>query len=51
MDSTALQSTEELMKMLQKFGARFLIDILFITGIINEVICFLHFSFSTLLFS
>jgi hypothetical protein len=29
MDSTALQTTDELVKMLQKFGARFLIDILF----------------------
>lgn len=29
MDSTALQTTDELMKMLQKFGARFLIDIFF----------------------
>ena len=29
MDSTALQTTDELVKMLQKFGARFLIDIFF----------------------
>ena len=29
MDSTVLQTTDELVKMLQKFGARFLIDIFF----------------------
>ncbi|MFN7912774.1 MAG: DUF4956 domain-containing protein [Bacteroidota bacterium] len=37
MDSTALQSTEELMKMLQKFGARFLIDIFFMFILIRFV--------------
>ncbi|MCA6437911.1 MAG: DUF4956 domain-containing protein [Bacteroidetes bacterium] len=37
MDSTALQSTEELIKMLQKFGARFLIDIFFMFILIRFV--------------
>lgn len=37
MDTTALQSTEELMKMLQKFGARFLIDIFFMFILIRFV--------------